>query len=258
MIQLTGYIGRRTIRSANHILELFAFTYRMFATPRNRPKTGRALISRVIIEQVYFTAVEALPIITPIALIIGCMIIFQFSKISGQYDLGKTVVLLIVRELGPIITSLLVILRSASAVTIEISYMNVFHEMDALEMAGIDPIRVVCLPRLVGITSAIVSLFIVFDLLSIIGGAMILGGITDIKVDLLLHQIGQAITPADIAVGLIKAVLFGITITVTCLYRGFDTQKQVTDIPLATSRSAMECFLYCLIINIFISIVFYL
>ena len=82
---------------------------------------------------------ESLPIIIPIALIIGCILIIQFVKVSGQYDLGKTTVLLIVRELGPIITAFLVILRSATAVTIEIGYMNTLHEIEAIEMAGIDP-----------------------------------------------------------------------------------------------------------------------
>ena len=58
--------------------------------------------------------------------------------------------------------------------------------------------------------------------------------------------------------GLLKAIFFGATITVTSLYRGFDVQKQITEIPMATSRAAVESFLYCLLINIFLSIIFYL
>ena len=258
MDQIAGYIGRKTLRYANHILSLFAFAYRMFTLILKQPQEGRVLVRKVIIEQIYFTAVQALPIIIPIALITGGMLIIQFTRVSGQYDLGKIMVLLIVREFGPVITALMVIMRSAVSVAIEISYMNVFHEIDTIEMAGLDPLRIICLPRLIGITSAILSLFIVFDLVAIVGGYVMVWTITYIPMGNFLAQIGKAITATDIIVGIIKAVCFGITITVTCLYHGFMTKKQITNIPLATSAAAMECFFYCLVINIIISVAFYL
>lgn len=258
MERVTGYIGRKAILSASHILDLFAFTYRMFVLVFSRPKEGRTLIGRIIIQQLYFTAVQALPILIPIALLVGSMVIIQFARLSGQYDFGRVSVLLIVRELGPFITAMLVILRSATAVTIEVSYMRVLHELDTIEMAGIDPIRFVCLPRLMGITSALLGLFVVFDLVSILGGYTVLWLTTYIPMGNFLHQIAKAITPTDIIVGMIKALLFGIVITTTCLYRGLEMKKQITEVPVATSRAAIECFLYCLVINVFISVAFYI
>ena len=257
MEQITGYIGRKTINSINHILDLFAFTYRILVLAISRPKAGRTLIGRVIIQQLYFTAVQALPVIIPIALLVGSAVIIQFARLSGQYDFGRVSVLLIVREVGPIVTAMMVILRSATAVTIEVSYMRVLHELDAIEMSGLDPGRVVCVPRLVGITSALVGLFIVFDLISIFGGYAVVWLLTYIPMGNFLYQIAKAITLADIAVGLIKAIMFGVIITVTCLYRGFEMKRQITEVPVATSRSAVECFLYCLVVNAFISVVFY-
>ena len=257
MEQITGYIGRKTINSINHILDLFAFTYRILVLAISRPKAGRTLIGRVIIQQLYFTAVQALPVIIPIALLVGSAVIIQFARLSGQYDFGRVSVLLIVREVGPIVTAMMVILRSATAVTIEVSYMRVLHELDAIEMSGLDPGRVVCVPRLVGITSALVGLFIVFDLISIFGGYAVVWLLTYVPMGNFLYQIAKAITLADIAVGLIKAIMFGVIITVTCLYRGFEMKRQITEVPVATSRSAVECFLYCLVVNAFISVVFY-
>jgi phospholipid/cholesterol/gamma-HCH transport system permease protein len=258
MDSVLGFIGRKTLASINHILDLFAFTYRIFALALVRPKAGRVLVRRVIVQQLYFTAVQALPVLIPIALLIGSMIMIQFAKLSGQYDFGRISVLLIVREFGPIITALLVILRSATAVTIEVSYMRVLHELDAIEMAGIDPIQVVCLPRLAGITFAIFGLFIVFDLVSILGGYAIVWFFTHIPLGSFLHQIAKAITLTDIVVAILKAVSFGITITVTCLYRGLEMKQQITEVPVATSRSAIECFLFCLVTNALISLIFYL
>jgi phospholipid/cholesterol/gamma-HCH transport system permease protein len=258
MTRITGYIGRQTIDFFKHIIDLFAFGYRLFRLVFRPPKTGQALFKRVIGEQIYFTGIQALPLIISIAAIFGSMLIIFFTQVSGQYNLGKTAVLLIVREIGPIITALLVILRSATAVTIEVGYMNVFNEIDAVEMAGVDPMRIICLPRLIGITSAILCLFIVFDLVSILGGYAIVWSSTYIPMGNFLRQIGNSITVTDITVGFVKAIYFGIIITVTSLYHGFKTKKQITDIPVRTSRAAIECFFYCLLINVIISSVFYL
>ncbi len=258
MERAIAYIGRKAIDSVNHILDLLAFTYRILMVAMSRPKAGRALMSRVIVQQLYFTAVQALPIIIPIALIMGSAIIIQFAILSGQYDFGRISILLIVREVGPFLTAMMVILRSATAVTIEVSYMRVLHELDAIEMSGMDPFRIVCIPRLVGITSALLGLFIVFDLISIFGGYAMVWMITYIPMGNFLHQIAKAISIADIAVGMTKAILFGFTITVTCLYRGLEMKSQITEVPIATSRAAVECFFYCLVINGIISIIFYL
>ncbi|MBC2695128.1 MAG: ABC transporter permease [Desulfobacteraceae bacterium] len=258
MDYIAGYIGRKATSTTNHIANLFAFTYRIFVLIFQRPEAGRSLVRRITLEQVYFTCVRILPIIIPIALVFGSMLIIQFTKVSGKYELGKTMVMLIVRELGPVITALLVILRSATAVAIEIGYMNIFHEIDAIEMAGIDPMRIVCLPRLIGITSAILCLFIVFDLVAIIGGYLIVWVFTYISMGDFMAQIGKAITATDIAVGIIKAIFFGIAITVTCLNHGFSVKKLITDIPVVTSKATVECFFYCLVINVIISILFYM
>ena len=253
-----GATGRKTIYSFHHITKLFALTYHILRLTIYRPVAGSVTVRKIILEQIYFTAVQALPIIIPIAIILGSMIIIQFSKFSGQIDLGRITALIILRELGPVVTAFLIILRSATAVTTEISYMNVFHEFDALEMSGIDPFWMVCVPRLMGITTAVLCLFIVFDIVAIFGGYAVVWMVTYIYLGDYLLQIANAITAADIAVGIIKAVLFGITITVTCLYHGFNTKKHITQIPVATSRASVQCFIYCIVINLMISILFYL
>jgi len=258
MHQIAGNIGRTTIKSVNHILDLFTLTYKIIKLIFQRPEAGRVFVRRITLDQIYFTCVQALPIIIPIALIVGSTLIIQFAKISAQYDLGKTAVLIMVRELGPVITAFLVILRSATAVTIEVGYMTVLHEIEALEMAGLDPMWVVCLPRLVGITSAVFCLFIVFDLVSIVGGYGLVWLTTHIPLGDFLGQIGKAIKAADIFAGILKAICFGIIITVTSLIHGFKIKQGVTVIPAATSRAAIESIIFCLISNIIISAVFYI
>lgn len=257
-MSITRLIGRSTIRSFNHVTTLLTFASILLRMLFRRPAEGRTLVRRIALEQIFFTAVQALPVIIPIALIIGSAMIIQFSRLSTQYDLGNIAVILIVRELGPAITAFLIILRSATAVTIETGYMKVLHEIDALEMSGINIVWFVCIPRLVGITTAILCLFVVFDIVAIIGGYGAVWTITYLPVGNFLRQIAGAVTISGIAVGLFKAVCFGITITVTSTYHGLNVGSHITEIPVAASRAAVECFFFCLVINVTISALFYL
>lgn len=255
---MTGYTGRKAIAFINHILDISAFTFRLLELFVVRPVEGRALVTKAVIEQIYFTAVQALPMIIPLALMVGTMLIVQLTKLSGDFDLGKVTVVLVVRELGPMITALLVILRSATAVTIEMSTMTVFGEVEALEMAGIDPMRLVSFSRFVGITSAVFLLFIIFDVVAIFGGYVIVWVSSDVNMRSFLTLVAKAMTPTDMVVGLIKALTFGVSITVISLYHGFKTRKVVTLIPVSASKTAVESFFWVMAINIFISAVFYL
>lgn len=258
MLQLTGYIGRRFLKTLDHLLEQLVFACHLFALLFQRHKSGRVLVRRFTFEQIYFTGFQALPEIVPVALIIGSAIIIVFSNVSSQYDLGKIVVMLLVREIGPLVTALIVILRTATAVTVEIGYMKVLHEIDAIEMAGIDPLRIVCLPRFIGITTAILCLIVVCDMVALFGGYAIVRVLTQVAVGDLIRQIANAITLIDISVGLLKGICFGITITTICLYQGLGTRMQIIEIPARTSKVAVESFFYCLVVDILISILFYM
>lgn len=257
MLQLTGYIGRRSLETLDHLFEQLTFACHLFGILFQRHNSGRALVRRFTLEQIYFTGYQALPVMLPIALIIGSTIIIIFSNVSSQYDLGKIVVMLLVREIGPLVTALIVILRTATAVTVEIGYMKVLHEIDAFEMAGIDPLRAICLPRFIGITIAILCLFVVFNLVALFGGYVVVWVLTQVVVGDLIRQMVSAIKLIDISAGLLKGICFGIIITTICLYQGFGTRMEIIEIPARTSKVAVESFFYCLVVNILISILFY-
>lgn len=255
-------IGRRTIQSLDHFLNVLAFSHRIAAILIRRPQAGRKLLFRFALEEIYFTAIQALPVLVFIALVTGSTMIMQFAErfatLEGQFILGDLMVLLVVRELGPLFTALIVILRSAVAVTAEISHMSVSGELDALELQGIDPIYLVGLPKIVGVTVAVFCMFIVFDMVAILGGYCVTWIATDMPMEHFLAGIGKTVSGMDVAVGIVKAVLFGLTISVVSLNRGFRVRKTVTQIPMETSKAAIECLLYCLFIDVIISACFYI
>ena len=241
-VLIVGNTGRWIIQTVDSAAAICALIWRLLRKMYRPPMEGRALVRKVVIEQIYFTAIQALWLIIPISLIIGSALIAQFARVSGQYDTGRLMVILVVRELGPMITALIVILRSATSVTIELGYMNVLSELDTFEAVGIDPWRVILLPRLIGITSAICSLFIIFDLGAILGGYMIIWSFTHLPVADFLNQVSKAIIGADIWVGIVKAVMFGVVISATSIHHGLKTHRRITDIPPATSKAAVEAF----------------
>ncbi|MFP4446716.1 MAG: ABC transporter permease [Desulfosudaceae bacterium] len=258
MNSFTGYIGSKTLAYADHLLNLVAFSQQLIVLLIKNPMRGRAVTRWGVVEQIYFTAVQALFIIVPLSLLIGSMLLIRFAELSAQIDLTKITILLIIREIGPVLTAIVVILRSATAVTVEISYMQVLNEIDSLEMAGLDPLRLLAVPRFIGITSAILFLFIIFDLVAILGGYAIVITTTSIPMSNYLSGMAKALTASDIIVGLVKAVCFGAVISLVTLYHGFKIEKRITRIPQVTSAAAVECLFYCIIINIFISGLFYL
>jgi phospholipid/cholesterol/gamma-HCH transport system permease protein len=256
--QITGYVGKNFLQGIGYLLNLCAFALRLLRAMVRRPAPGANHIHRAAIEQVYFSGAQALPLVILVAMITGFMLMGQFARLSGQYDLGKLTVFLIIRELGPIITALLVILRTATAVTVEIGHMNLFHEIAAMEASGADPLHRLGVPRMIGITAAVLLLVIVFDIVSILGGYLFSELITDIPVTNFLKNVGNAVSASDVAVGIVKAVFFGLTISIVCLYQGFRIRTQADSLSYAVSRSAIDASLFCLVVNVLISIVFYL
>lgn len=261
MTGFIGKIGRETIKSADHFLGLFAFAFRMLTLLFQRHKEGRSMLYRTTVKQIYFTAIQALPAVVFISLVVGTNAIIWSVGYGGLVDdstvLSDMIVILVIRQAGPLFVAILVILRSAIAITVEAGYMTILKEIDSIEMMGIDPVFSVCLPRLVGIVTAMLCLFLVFDIVAIFGGYAIVWTATSIPLNNFLSGIGKSITMTDIIAPILKALFFGVIIAANCLYRGLNVKHTITEIPPTCSKAAVECLLYCLLVNIFVSALFY-
>ena len=255
--ELAGRIGRRTMGSLRYYGDLLALFARLLLLISGNRREGSLLIRRGVIRQIYVTAVEALFLVVPAALLVGAGIFLQFSHFSGQYDIGNLIATLLIREAGPFLTAMLVVLRTVTSVTVEIGAMNVQGEMEALEMAGIDPLRIIGIPRLVGITLAMVCLIFIFDAVALFGGHALVSAFTEISSATFFSSLGRAISGIDIVVSVLKAIGFGCTIATIGLYRGFASKRGMSRVAVNASRAAVDSFIVVMLINIFISGVFY-
>ncbi len=254
---ISGYVGRQTLRSGNHLLELAAFGYRIAGGFfRQRPGDKKAF-RRCLLEEVFFSCIEALRIVVPAALLIGAALMLYLSRVSEQFFLGKAILFVIVREVGPALTALLVILRSSPTLTGEILCMRVCEAGGNPSAPSPVDWQTVCSPRIFGLILSLLLLFIVFDVVAIFGGFAAVWIGSDILLGDLPAQIGKALVLTDIAVPAAKAFFFGTLIGVTSLFYGFKRQPEMFAVPRAASRAAMESFFYCLVANIGISAAFY-
>lgn len=243
-------------------LLLSAFFYRILKTLVAKIGKGHIIIRRIIIHQIYFSAVEIMLLLGVIGIIFGALVIIQslaqLSKVGDSEALGQFLVVIIIRELGPMITAIIVILHSGTAVATEVGYMTVLGDIRAITMRGIDPIHFVAVPRLIGLIIGMVTLLIYFDVVALFGGFLVSWFITGVPFYNFIIGVATSIGGDDIIIGFLKAVFFAAIIVVICIFRGFQVEGKITKLPVAISKSAIECFLFILIVDIIISAIFYL
>ncbi len=258
-----GALGRGFLTKIDDFLNTFALTWRLLLVFVRNRKLGRSLLRKITFQQIYFTGVEALGAISVIALIMGALIIIQSTEqlqgIGGSEQvMGKLLTIIIIRELGPLMTALIVIVRSGLAVSVEMGYMSVLKETRGIEMMGINPLHLLAIPRAIGITIAIICLFVYFDIIALFGGWFLAWITSDVLFKDFIEILGESITRWDFAVGLLKGLFFGVTIAVVSLLRGFSARDAITEVPQVTSRAAVQALLYCVIFDVVISVIFYM
>ena len=257
-----GSCGRWFLQKLNGLAELFGFLVVCLKTAFRFRYTGQRVMVRTFIQQLYFTGVQSLELICFIALLFGGLVVIQgiaqLTRVGSREALASLLTVVIIREAGPLITAVVVILRSGSAIAIEMGYMTVLNEIESIEMQGIDPLHLLGTPRLVGVTIAVICLIVFFNVVSIFGGFIAAWSLVDIPFWALFDEVAREVDGIDIIVGSVKAVVFGTAIALICMYHGFRTGRAITDIPPQVSNAMVDCFIFCTFCNVLISGLFYL
>ncbi len=222
---------------------------------------GRKIINRILVTQIYFTANLALRIISLVAIALGGVTVLQlFSQLSkvGALDfVGKILNIVIVRELGPLITAFIVISRSGTAIAAEIATMNINDETDAIEMMGIDTLKMIVFPRIMGMVISMVLLITYFDAVGIFGGFLVGTVTSGITFNMFMKYVMNSITIPDILSGLIKGILFGFFIAATSIYHGFQAIIP-TQVPQATTKAVVSSIVAIVVVDLVVTVIFYM
>ena len=216
---------------------------------------------RVLVMQVLFTAVEAMGIIALISLALGAVIVVQGVSILPRFGQGKliyTILLIVItRELGPLLTAFVIIARSATAIATELGNMVVSHEIEAYVSIGINPISYLAVPRFLGVTLSMVLLTIYFNFFGLFGSFVVTQFIKPIQLQDYFQNLLRAMSAADIASSLIKALVFGALISFVAIYQGFKVRVSSTEIPQVAIKAVGQGFVLCILADALITLIYY-
>lgn len=223
--------------------------------------------ARNIILQVYFTAIEVFPILFVVATLAGTITIIEalsvMPRVGFSNSFGGLIAAVLIREIGPILTAFLISGRSGSALTTMIGTMSINSEVDALATLGVNPIRYLVMPALVGGTISLMIANVLFSAVGIGAGfavtkllVMISGDALNLRLSwhYLSTSIIESLTATDFVMILLKPFIFGIIIFVNSCYHGLNIHRDIRQVPKATSRSVIYSFLYVIIADVMFSL----
>lgn len=200
------------------------------------------MAGRVFVNQIWFTAVQAIPLVIVLAGILSFLLINQAVRELGRINstelIGTLMVVAIVRELGPLLTALIVAGRSGTAIAAELATNQVMGEVEALEGMGIDPLHYLVLPRFGGAIVSVFGLIILFDLVAILAG-LVAASANDMNSLRYFEIVLRSLTLRDTWLTVGKGLVFGVIIGTVPSFHGLGVRRAATEVPIAASRAVV-------------------
>ena len=200
-------------------------------------------IRSVLLKQMYFSGLEATKIVLLLALILGTVIVSQVVGLVGTNNgslTGKVLVWVVFRELGPLLTAIIVIARSGTAIATELGAMKLNGELETLELMGIPPERYLILPRIAGVMTAVIVLTVYFVITAFLGGFLFSYFVHHIPYSQFVQGILASLGPLEAVVLGIKSASFGLAIPLICCQSGLSVGTSATEIPQAATRAVIN------------------
>lgn len=227
------------------------------ATALRHPKHFR--ISSVV-RHVYEAGIQAIPIVAMIAFFVS--VIIAYIGASQLRSFGATIYTVdlitvgVLRELGVLLTAIIVAGRSGSAFAAEIGVMQLNEEVDALRSTGIDPIEVLVVPRVLGLIIALPLLTIIADIMGLAGGALLSNWLLNIPLEQFISRVREALAPTTFWAGMIKAPVFAVLIAMIGTYRGMQVRDSSRELGRLTTTAVVQSIFMVIFANAIFAIIF--
>lgn len=208
----------------------------------------RAPVRRVLARQLYFTGLESLGLVLLIGVAVGAIIVSQLHFGIGQSgtETLRLMSTLLCAELAPLLTALILIARSSSAMASELAAMRVNNEIWMLAQFGVNPLHYLMLPRIVGMLLASLLLATYLAIAALLAGGVMIAGANVFSE---LRLLGETLPMAGIVGGLGKTALFGLAIAVIACRAGFRSGEAMTEIPRAASSAVVNSLMMVFLID---------
>jgi len=213
------------------------------------------------LQQAKIIGIDSLPIVTLIGLFTGMILALQtaylMKKLSSEMYIASIVALSLTRELGPVLTALIVAGRCGAAITAEIGTMTVTEQVDALKTLATNPVKYLVVPRFLALTFMLPILTIYADLVGIFGGYLICVNRLSISPNMYIATTFETLVNKDIVTGLIKTVFFGMIIALVSCYEGLNVKGGAEGVGKSTTTSVVISFILIIVADCFFTALFY-
>ena len=252
----SNYFGRQLLRLLITIHGLGAFALITLGVILTKMRVAQSVTFPAIFKELRRSGLQLMPMFMFMSAVLGLLVIGQTLTLLFRYNVGSTsllgtiMVAVVFRELGPLITAMLVLSRSGTANVIELSTARAMGEVEALEALGIDPVHYFVVPRVIGMALGMFSLTIYF-----IMGALISGYIwaflqrVPVQPNEYFEQLAQALSGLDFVIVALKSCLFGVLIAVITCYHGLAQPLRLEDVSQETVGAVTQSIIACVALD---------
>jgi phospholipid/cholesterol/gamma-HCH transport system permease protein len=255
-----AWIGRGSVQQARQIFDGVGFFGRIAVTLTRSLRSVHHLRVPSIARHIYETGIQAIPIVSLIAFLISVIVAYlgaqQLRQFGAEIFTVDLVAISVLREMGVLLTAIVVAGRSGSAFAAEIGVMRLNDEIDALQSMGVDYFEVLVLPRLIGLLVALPLLTIIADATGLAGGAILSSLLLDISLSQFIPRVQDALAPTTFWAGLIKAPVFALLIAMVGTYRGMQVRDSSRELGRLTTVAVVQSIFLVIFADALFAILF--
>lgn len=238
MLSVAESFGTRTLRGIDALGKMVVFLCAAAASAFLPPFRVRQ-----VVRQIHFIGVKSLLLIVLTAaftgMVLGLQGYYTLRKFGSEGLLGAAVALSLIRELGPVLSALMVTGRAGSALTAEIGVMRIGEQIDSLETMGIDPVKFLVSPRILGALVSLPLLSALFDVVGIVGGYLVGVNLLGVNAGAYFGQMEASVELTDIVNGVWKSIVFGLIIAWICTFKGYFAGRGAEGVSRATTSAVV-------------------
>lgn len=210
-----------------------------------------------VLKQVNFIGAKSFFVIFLTAsftgMVLGLQGYYTLTKFGSEGMLGSVVALSLIRELGPVLSALMVTGRAGSAIVAEIGIMRITEQIDALEAMALEPFKYLVSPKILGALIAVPLLCAIFDVVGIYGGYLVGVKLMGVNPGAYFHEMEKSVAWKDVYSGLLKSVSFGLIIAWVCSYKGYFTSHGAEGVSRATTAAVVMSSVLILVWDYFLT-----
>lgn len=241
---LTGWTGRQALRSGIYIVDLTVFIQLAIRDWMIRGKLFNRATYRSLVNQLLFTGVDALPLVSLLALAIGIAITSQLIHLTSDFteaaDIIETLAMLITYEVSPFLTAIILVARSGSAISVDLGNMKLHGEIEGLELLGINLNDYLIAPRLIASAISQLVLAVYFSGIALYGGLIAAGILYSTSYLFFFDNLLVAHTPGTLLLFIFKNLVFGLVIAGTACFHALQVTGSATQVPRQTQRAIVN------------------